>query len=621
MAIDIGTSPATASNGGSITSVSTASFARPAAGSLLVAKVMAMFTDSAPTVSGGGLTWQRRAQRINGPDYAEIWTAEVAGSGNMNVTLGGLSSGFGLAAGLKVSVVTGQHADNYIGATGSGVSTTNNLTVNAYTSTANNSRGFFAGVEAEGLGNPSAGLGDQGFPWTANFTLGEGSGIAIVKAANTPTAGTDVQFNADAAGTSTADWTWAALEILPGGLGADITVETIAVATTLPAPAVTVAASPVPAPIIPAVALPAPAVQAGTSLQPSTISVAAAMPPLVVTTEDVEHVELGTITVVTVLPAPAAAVGAMKTPGTITPVVALPPPTVRVSSSPTLATITPQVSLPPVAATVPVLPGDQISRPGQIEWRGTLLGGGTPYRWIDLTGWRDSPPIISGNVEQPLGPGSYPGQPFPGERIINWSYKLTSPRGMVGQTVRDLIMATGVPQTEDEDYLVVWDLDDDQPYLVLAHFSNRAPGGINRRARLGLMEGGLQWTASDPRLYSVIRQSATIPIGVETAVLNDGNASTPEELRIPGPATTPQVENLTLGRVIGFDITLGAGETLVVDTKRGNVTVDGDNRLSTLIEGSTSVKDFVLGPGANTLLYTAQAGGTQMEVLWRHATN
>lgn len=208
IAID-GGSPAVVS-AGNTTTVSTASFTRPAAGSLLVAMVMCT-SNADPSVAGGSLTWTRQVQRVNSGDYAEIWTAPVTGSGSMTATLTVTGSLQGLA--LKVDGVTGVHPINPIGTSGSGISTSNAITPVGYTSTAGGSRGFFAGFEGSGLGNPTS--SDTGFPWTASFGLGDYSGIAVRKAANTDAPATDVTFNADAAGSSTADWTWAALEIVP----------------------------------------------------------------------------------------------------------------------------------------------------------------------------------------------------------------------------------------------------------------------------------------------------------------------------------------------------------------------------------------------------------------------
>lgn len=612
IAIDSG-SPAVVSAGG-VTTVTTASFTRPAAGGLLVAMVMCT-SDSNPVVSGGSLTWTRRKQQVNAGAYAEIWTAPVTGSGAMTVTV--TITGTFKAVGVKVDGVTGQHSSP-AGNSGGGTSAANTLNVTGYTSSGINSRGFFAAVEENGLGNPTS--TDTGFGWTANATFEDVSGIAVRKAANTPTIGETVTFNADAPGTSAAAWTWAALEILGGAVDASVEATTITAVTAVPAPAVGVSASPRPATITAVSAVPAPTLSAGSSATPATVPITVAVPAPAVTTADTELVAPTTIAVAAAVPAPGVSANSSATPATVQALTAVPAPGVRVDAEVMLTTIAITATVPAIAATVPVLPGDRVERAGQIEWNGFLLGSGTPYSWQELTGWASTPPIISGNVDQPLGHGSYPGQPYAGERAINWGTLIKAPRTQIGQVIHDLRMVTGVPQSEDELPLVIWDFDDGEPYLVYAHLAQREPGPLNKQSRLGIMRGALQWICSDPRLYSVIRHSASVPIDTETDLLNDGNDASPQIMRIPGPAVTPQVENLTLDRVIAFDLEIADGEVLEVDVKHGNVSIGTTDLLDTLIEGSVSIKDFVLGPGANRLLFTAESGGTVMDVLWRHAS-
>lgn len=207
IALDAGSSPALVTGTGS--TVTSASFTRPAGG-LLVAMVYTI-TSTTYTVSGGGLTWTVRAAT-----GGAIWTAPVTGSGSMTVAIGNLTDVqfFGKAAALKVIGLTGQSPANPIGASGNGSSTTNNLIASGYTSSVDGSRGFFAAVDDASTG--AATSTDTGFAWsvTTSFSVTR-RGIFAHKAANTATAGSPVTFNADASGTGTASWGWAALEIVP----------------------------------------------------------------------------------------------------------------------------------------------------------------------------------------------------------------------------------------------------------------------------------------------------------------------------------------------------------------------------------------------------------------------
>ncbi|MFF4412109.1 hypothetical protein ACFYY8_06220 [Streptosporangium sp. NPDC001559] len=407
---------------------------------------------------------------------------------------------------------------------------------------------------------------------------------------------------------------------IAGSISASATPDPVAATTSVPAPTVSTGAGAHPAPVAVTTAVPAPSVSSGVGAHPDPVTVTASVPTPNVSTEPTELVYPDPVTATTAVPAPAVSAGASTTLTTATATTTVPAPTVRVDADVIMGVVAVQATVPSPVVDVPILPGDKVTRAGQAEWQGFLLGSGTPYSWQELTGWRTLPPVISGSVDQPLGHGSYDGQPYLGERTVTWVTLIKAPRSQIAGAIRDLEMAVSVSPSEDPGSLVIWDLDGAEPYLVHGHATQREPGPITRQARLGLSRGVLQWVCSDPRRYSVVRYSAVIPKDAETAVLNNGNADSPEILRIPGPATTPQIENLTLDRVVGFDITVPDGHLLEIDTKHGTVVLDGDDKLSTLIEGSTSVKDFVLGPGPNTLLYTTASGGTAgLAVLWRHA--
>jgi hypothetical protein len=456
---------------------------------------------------------------------------------------------------------------------------------------------------------------------------------ADAQSSNFPVAAGGYRALASSAATSAANWTASGVieaelrlgftvTIASAGTDAAATPTTVAAVASVPAPTVTVSASPAPTTVASTAALPGPALSTGAGATPDTVAVAAAVPAPSVTTQDVELVALDTVETSADVPGPAVSASTDATLNRIEAIAALYAPSISADASVTLAPIQVVAAVHAPSTAVPVLPGDAITRPGQIEWNGFLLGSLTPYSWQELQGWTDSAPFISGNVERPDSSGSYPGQPYLAERAINWTTLIKAPRGQIGQTVHDLVMATGPAQSEDEGWLVIWDWDDLQPWLVRAHLSDRKPGPINKQARLGLMRGALQWIASDQRRYDPVRSSLTIARDVETSILNNGNDATPGELRFPGPATGVQIENLTTNRVIAFTTTIADGETLVVDVKLGTAAIGDINHLNDLVEGSASVQDMVFEPGPNTLIYTADSGGTAgMETFWRHAVS
>lgn len=284
----------------------------------------------------------------------------------------------------------------------------------------------------------------------------------------------------------------------------------------------------------------------------------------------------------------------------------------------TLPAFETEAEFPALVVTTPILPGANITRAGQIEWNGFLLGSGTPYRWKGLTGWKNLPGITPGNVERSTGHGSYRGRPSGQERIITYATIIKGPATAFEQIIEDLEDVTGLPDTEEEFPLVIRELS--TPYLVYAQIRNRDPGPIDPNYRLGLASNGVvQWVASDPRRYGLTRRGATVPRDVPTELLNAGNTGTHPLIRIPGPSEAPILHNQTLNRIIGFGRSILPGQVLEVDPYGATARI-GDTNVTGDLTGSVPLPDFLLGSGGNTILYTAASGGSGgVDFLWRDA--
>lgn len=90
---------------------------------------------------------------------------------------------------------------------------------------------------------------------------------------------------------------------------------------------------------------------------------------------------------------------------------------------------------------------------------------------------------------------------------------------------------------------------------------------------------------------------ATISVG--------GTRPTPAVFVITGPITSPVITNDTLGVSLAFNITLGASDTLTIDTANRTVVLNGSlNRRNTLLQPNW----FFLQPGDNFIRYGGGAG-------------
>ncbi|MGW6498541.1 phage distal tail protein [Nonomuraea angiospora] len=602
-------------------SAQTAQFSPPA-NSVLVACVFANDGSSGTniTVSNNvsALTWTSRVRRDtvdsggqNG--LAAIFTAPCpAGITNTRVTA---ATNRTTGIGVKVYVFTGVDLTTPVGATGEGSSPNNAINPNAYTSTAAGSRGVACASERSDTGAPTS---TDDAAATYNGTLGL-AGMGVLKAANTGSSGSTVQFNLDASGGLPAEWNWCAVELMPGATDTSVELVTVAASAAVPSPGVSAGAGPTPATVTATTAVPAPTASGDANATPATVTARAAVPAPAVTTDSATVANLTTVTAAAAVPAPTVQTDISLTPATVQAAATVWGLTVQAdfNADVTLPHVAVTTAVDGVVASVPALPGDNMSgQPGQIEFGGFLLGTSTPYRWKTLTGWREKPPIDSGNVPRASRHGSYAGRPLMQERVITWTANLRAPRGEVEAAVVALELALPVYADERESPLVINDLG--TPYLIYGRI-DRNPIVVDQRLRLGFSQLTLQWICSDPRRYNLLATGVTVPINEDRTIGNGGNSETHPLLVVKGPVVGPVVVNETMQQQVAFDVTLDADDELVIDCDLGNATIAGANVIGQLTGASVHPSYFVLDRGNNTISHTATSGGAQVEVLYRDA--
>ncbi|QMP84116.1 minor tail protein [Streptomyces phage Alderaan] len=290
--------------------------------------------------------------------------------------------------------------------------------------------------------------------------------------------------------------------------------------------------------------------------------------------------------------------------------------------------------------------GSLITGPGQIQYGDLLLGRDTPYRWKALSGWEELPSLDSSSALRPDAHGAYPGALLAQTRTIGLDLTVRAPRDQIGGTVAALNAGT-VPRA-DEIPLVVW-LDERGPLLVNARAIRRNVPVANGYTVGTILGAAIQWEASDPRRYSVDEQHVETGLpapepGLEWAggtglqwtdgldwgiggatgnvgVVNGGDAETSPVVTFTGPVTAPRLTQED-GRTIEYDITLAAGDQLVVDTRAGTVTLNGAaSRLYTATTRSVPEQAFTLAPGTTSLSYRAEthSATARCAIEWRAA--
>lgn len=353
-----------------------------------------------------------------------------------------------------------------------------------------------------------------------------------------------------------------------------------------------------PAPILAPWTIPAPGISVGLNLAPSPI-----VRPWSVPTPDISTTGSPPTQV---------------TPSRLAAPWSIPAPDVRVDVTVAPEPIAGVWSVPVPDVTVPVNPGDAMTGdPGQIEWNGTLWGPSTPFVVQTIEGWRSLPSLDNLNVERPSRHGAWAARRLAQQRLvtIRLQPQAFSDPTLVDDLLSELDAVTGVLEDETEWPLVIKGYGDAQ--LVFGAIADRDIP-MDALYSVGAPSVSLLIVCSDPRRYSLTRTGVDLAKDATVSLTNAGNTGTHPILRITGPVTDPAITNLTLDRVLEFDVVIASGDQMVIDTDAGTVVVGSESRLSTLTGASVPVTEFVLGRGVNDLEYTAASGGTApVVVLYR----
>lgn len=274
---------------------------------------------------------------------------------------------------------------------------------------------------------------------------------------------------------------------------------------------------------------------------------------------------------------------------------------------------------PDLGVTVPVLPGDLISGDFQIEWGGLVFGGvDNVYQIINgsVEGWDDMPELISGNAQRSARHGSHPGRDFLNERVVSAVVAISGPADSEAFTLasRNLRRAMGISASGTESFLVIRTAG--ETLLAEGKSDNRLQPTQHYGQHFAAVQ--LRWRCSDPTRLDLHQQSVLVPVGGSDVCDNEGDMEARPLIRLRGPVTDPVITNTTLNRILRFDITVGDGDRLDIDTKRGTATIGGDDHMDALSNQSVPVEEWVLAAGEQTVSFSAGSGGDHgAEILFR----
>ncbi|MCC5574468.1 phage tail family protein [Microtetraspora sp. AC03309] len=397
----------------------------------------------------------------------------------------------------------------------------------------------------------------------------------------------------------------------------------------LPSPAAVTAVSAVPAPTVgtgasfaatsvaATAAVLSPALGAGQSADTATVSALAGIPSPTITVGDVETVAPTSVAALSAVPAATLSVG-ISIAAHVAAAASVPTPSLATDKtvSPVTAAAVAQVRLPEIS--VPILPGDLITKPGQVEYDGNLWGEGTPFRVAEIEGW-GTPSIDNGNTLRPARHGAWAGRKLAQQRLVTIHLQVLSGADptQVDDLLDELAAATAIPDDESEFPLVIRGYGPKRiAYGAVIDFQPPMDADYS----VGMPSVGVLIACSDARKYGMTTTSVVVANGSSTAAANAGNTGTHPIVRINGPCSKPAVTNQTTSKTLAFNITLGVNETLVVDTNAGTVLLGTADRMSALSALSVPPEEWYLAKGTNVVSYSASTGGSNgVELEYRDA--
>lgn len=279
-----------------------------------------------------------------------------------------------------------------------------------------------------------------------------------------------------------------------------------------------------------------------------------------------------------------------------------------------------------------------LNNPWQIAWKGLTMGDGTPYVVQSVTGLHDTPGVRTSDMDRARRHGAFPGSDYTESRVV----------------VAEILVDGRHPNEAVWSAFSLAHVVGDEVETPLSFRVPGVAGGIEvvvfakcRRLNLptdrdyaaGIGTATVQWTATDPRIYSadevvlftamatVAGTGRTYPLtyprtyggpisgGFITAT-NEGEFPSPWVAVIDGPVEHPRIENVGTGQTIAFNGTVAAGSSLVVDSDNRTVMLDGASRYHWLAPGS---QWFDVLPGANTVRLAGLSGAGSLTFTYRHA--
>lgn len=288
---------------------------------------------------------------------------------------------------------------------------------------------------------------------------------------------------------------------------------------------------------------------------------------------------------------------------------------------------------------------------------GTLLGAGTTVGLLEVVGLRGSASTRSADTDRAGVDGMSPGMSLLTGRTVGVKWLITDPHGvepalqLLSKNWQNTVDPSAIVMTA-RDYLLQYAGGGsrlvsalqfqvpgrDVPFMAFGKPGKLDPP-VNSSYQFGWLEVNSDWFVPDGKIYDAGVNTATtglptslggakfkwtfpVNFGPSTSssfqIANDGKYPAKPVFRIDGPVTNPQILNLTTGQIIRVNVSVPAGNVLLIDSDSRVVRLNGANRNNAL---DVSSSFFTVPPGGASLSFASTDAGTVSGTLTAYTLN
>jgi hypothetical protein len=243
------------------------------------------------------------------------------------------------------------------------------------------------------------------------------------------------------------------------------------------------------------------------------------------------------------------------------------------------------------------------------SFNGFLFGGpGQGVQILDITGLEDLPSLRVQDDNRGYADGMFTGRDFLNGRIISMTCSIMSDANASMQTYVQQMKAAFVSQSSGTSAFR-FKLPTRNTQQVQARVRKRDIT-IDPNYVYGRAIAHIEFFCPDPRIYDDTASTGTLspvtsvgrtylrtyPLTYNSSsgltnsapFINTGNYTTFPTYTISGVCSNPTIQNITTGQILSFNISLGAADTLVVNSDLRTVILNGNTNVrNTLVGGST----------------------------------